>query len=97
MKRLMTLGQILFNVSILTVMFKSLWYFWPELLRYIKDPDWLTSSQITVIVMCFTFSPSKSDEDDIIHWKLKAEGRTAFVLFAVTYVALVEGIKATFL
>ena len=70
MQQLKTFGQILANVSILTVLLKSLWYHAPEMLRYLSEPDWLTAHIVSAVFVAFTFSPAA------LTWDGKAKERT---------------------
>ena len=85
--QLKTFGQILFNVSILTVLLKSLWYHAPEMLRYLAEPDWLTAHIVSAVFVAFTFSPAA------LTWDEKAKERTIFILFVLAYTAALWGLK----
>ena len=88
---LKTLGGILINIQILTVMLISAWLFVPELIESWLDSRfvafYLISSQLTAIIISFTFSPAA------LRWDGKAMERAKFLAFAGAYIGIIEVIK----
>ena len=91
---LKTLGGILINIQILTAMFISAWILAPDLIESWLDSRfilfYLISSQMTAIIISFTFSPVA------LRWDGKAMERAKFLTFAVAYIGIIEGLRWLF-
>ena len=90
-QRLKTLGGILINIQILTAMFISAWILAPDLIESWIDSRfiafYLITSQLTAIIISFTFSPAA------LSWDGKAMERAKFLAFAGAYIGIVEVIS----
>jgi hypothetical protein len=94
MKQQNTILTMLSNFLILCIMLNLAGYFWYEMIQSDGVLKYLLSAQLTAVIISFTFSPSKSDEEEAKHWLLKANCRQKFLILASVLIAAIEAIKA---
>lgn len=82
--QLTTFGLILINIQILTVMFIIAWHLVPKLLESSGVMFYLIATQLSAIIIAFTFSPAA------IRWDGKAGERMAFLVFAGAYIGIIQ-------